>query len=461
MSEALLFCYLQARHDSFRAIPTQPIPPGPKQQTQPARKDVGGINQSTGGESHRHTQVNRETTQQISTAPVAPQPKPAAIPIPGISMTMQFQQPQIPMQFGGPGPQQMPITLPIGNAPQVPQQVYVHNIQSHLPHQAMIHQGQGLGFGPQISHQLAPQLGNLGIGLVTPQFAQQQQSGKFGGPRKTTVKITHPETHEELRLDKRTDSYADGGSSGQRTPNNVTQASQPISFTPSHYFPHLPPSSYNPSSIFFPTSTSVTAGSQPPRFSYPAGQGGQAITFTNPSVLNPMPGSKPLSPLHGPSEPLKSEPSLVTAPMAPNQGSAKPTAVPIVPKVGGPSVTISMPASKAEEPKLLKPPREATVVQPSDNKIPIDSSSNQLETTQTPGTTSGGCTVAVTSVVSTQRTLPGASWAPSIPSGDSGSIVIASDGKKKESLRRSDSLKDQPKKPSKMDLRSSQQHQPV
>ena len=460
---------MQARHGSFRAVPTQPIPSGPKQQLPTARKDVVAVNQSTSAESHPPVQVKRAIHQQIPTVQVAPPPKSAALHIPGISMAMPFQQPPIPMQFGGPGPQQMPMTLPIGNTPKVPQQMLVHNLKSHpLQPQAIIHQGQGLGFGPQISHQLGPQLGNLGIGIAAPQFAQQQQQpGKFGGPRKTIVKITHPETHEELRLDKRTDSYTDGASSGQRRPNNATPQSQPIaSFTPSRYFPQLQPGSYNPSPIFFPPSTSVTRGSQPPRFSYPAGQSGQAISFMNPSLLNPMSGSKPHPPLHGPSEPIKSEPSLVTVPPAPAQGSVKPTSGPNGPKVGGPSVTISMPVSKAEEPKLLKQPGEDTLVsQQRDGQVSTESSFQQPETfTQSSGTipltASGGHLSGVASVV-TQRALPGTSFDPATPSAEPGPVAVATDGKKREPVRRSDSLKDHLKKSSKKELRSSQQQQQV
>ncbi|XP_020249679.1 LOW QUALITY PROTEIN: eukaryotic translation initiation factor 4G-like [Asparagus officinalis] len=418
----------QAHHDSFRAVPTQPIPPGPKQKSEPARKDVVGIEQST---SELHPPV---------------------------------QQPPISMQFGTPVLQQMPMTLPIGNASQVPQQMFAHNLQSHpMQHQAMIHQGQGLGFGPQHGLQLGPQFGNLGIAITAPQFSQQQQQpANFGGPRKTTVKITHPETHEELRLDKRTNSHVNGSSSGQRLPRNAGPQSHTItSFTSSHYFPQMQPNSYNPSPIYFPTSTSLTTGSQPPRISYPAGQSGQAISFMNPSLLNPMPGSKSLPPFHSPSEMIKSEPPLVTAPPALPQGSVKPTAAPVGPKVGGPSVTISMPNNKAEETRFLKPAGEATFIdqcQQRNNASLTESSPQQSETlTQLSDITRGGRSVAAASVVSTKITYPGTSSAPAIPSVNSGSALLAIDSKKIEPIGRSDSLKDNQKKSSIKDLKPSQQ----
>ncbi|KAG5223455.1 eukaryotic translation initiation factor [Salix suchowensis] len=86
-----------------------------------------------------------------------------------------------------------------------------------------MHQGQSMNFtnpmGPQI-----PQLGSLAIGM-TSQYSTQQ-GGKFGSQRKTPVKITDPKTHEELRLDKRTDAYPDAGSSVLRSHLNVPQSSQ-------------------------------------------------------------------------------------------------------------------------------------------------------------------------------------------------------------------------------------------
>ncbi|KAE8679485.1 Eukaryotic translation initiation factor 4G, putative isoform 2 [Hibiscus syriacus] len=138
-------------------------------------------------------------------------------------------------------PMHMP--LPMGNAPQVQQHVFVPGLQAHqLPPQGMMHQGQGSGFSPPIGGQLPPHLGSLGMGIA-PQYPQQQ-GGKFGVPRKTTtVKITHPDTHEELRLDKRTDTHADGGASGP--------------------------------------SSQIAVNTQGPRFNYPISEGHQNISFMN------------------------------------------------------------------------------------------------------------------------------------------------------------------------------------
>ncbi|KAJ0961829.1 hypothetical protein J5N97_029657 [Dioscorea zingiberensis] len=182
----------QARHDSFRAMPTLPLPAAPKQQQQ-TRKDVGVTKQSSPGESHPQTQTKKEVHMQNPPAPTVALPKPSVLPVTGTPMpvSMPFQQPQVSLQFCGPGIQfqsqgvtagsvQMPLTFPVGGAPQVPQQMFVSALQSHpMQPQAIMHQGQGFSFAPQIGHQLPSQLGNLGI-AIGPQFGPQQP-GKFGG----------------------------------------------------------------------------------------------------------------------------------------------------------------------------------------------------------------------------------------------------------------------------------------
>ncbi|KAG1360712.1 eukaryotic translation initiation factor 4G [Cocos nucifera] len=442
----------QAHHGSFRGVPKVPISSGPQQPLQP-KKDASGVNQSDIGESLPPAQVKQDMHSQISAAPAVLLPKSSVLPIAGISMPMAFQQPQVPLQFGGPSPQlqsqgvaasslQMPMTLPIGHVPQVPQQMFLHGLQSHpLQPQLMMHQGQGLSFAPQTGHQLPPQLGNLGISIATQQFAQLQP-GKFGASRKTTVKITHPETHEELRLDKRTDSYTDGGFTHQRSLPNVTSQSQPVpSLFPSHFYPPLQPNTYNTSQMFFPTSTflpltssQMPSGSQAPRYSYPVGQIAQGITFMHQSVIKPMPGGKAGSPLHSLTEPMKVETVPVSSPSATVHGN----------KPGTASVTVSMPTSNAEAPTVLKPSREATSSHPqSDGKVSLEcsvwqskSASQPLETTQ----------AAVSSV-------------PDVPHEDYGPVEAGTGGRIKEPDERMNLLKDNQKKPNKKDFRHSQHPQ--
>ncbi|XP_038971432.1 eukaryotic translation initiation factor 4G-like [Phoenix dactylifera] len=445
----------QGRHGSFRGASKVPIPTGP-QQPQPPKKDAGGISQSNAGGSLPPAQVKQDMHSQISAAPAVPLPKSSVLPIAGISMPMAFQQPHVPLQFGGPNPQlqsqgvaasslQMPMTLPVGNVAQVPQQMFLHGLQPHLLQpQPMMHQGQSLGFASQMGHQLPPQLGNLGISIPTQQFAQQQP-GKFGAPRKITVRITHPETHEELRLGKRTDSYTDGSFTGQRPLPNVASQSQPLPpFTPSHYGPPLQPNAYNPSQMLFHTSTSLPltsspmpSGLQAPRYSYSVGQSGQAISITNPSVIKPVPGSKYGPPLHSLSESLKVEAVPVSASSAPVQGMAKSVVGLQGNKAGTSSVTVSMPISNAEAPRVSKHFGEATASHPQrDRKITVESSVLQSKS-------------ASQSLQTTQATT---SSVPVTPHGDFEPGETGTDCGGKEPVQKLDLLKDNHKLPNKRDL---------
>ncbi|XP_077244886.1 eukaryotic translation initiation factor 4G-like [Tasmannia lanceolata] len=443
----------QARHDSFRSVPTIPIPSAPKQQQQQQqqqlRKDGGGTNESNTVESHPPTLAKRDVHVQIPAAPVAVSTqKPSVPPITGKSMPMPFQQPQVPVQFGGPNSQipsqgvttgslQMPMPLAMGNAAQVQQPVFVSGLQSHpLQQQGMIHQG----FPPQIGHQFSPQLSNLGPGMAS-QFAQQQ-AGKFGGPRRP-VKITHPDTHEELRLDKRTDPYSDVSSSGPpRSHPNVALQSQSIpSFSPAphqmNYFSTVQPNSYNSPSVFFSpptslplTSTQMTSASSTSKYNYPVGQGVPTISFMNPSSHNLLSVGKSGPQMHVVSEPVNSEHVQVT--VKPPVGSPPE-------KIGTSSVTISSPASKGEPPKLLKQSGEPSFSsQKKDNEIGSDSGVQQPKS------------ISESSPNSTSSSVP-------IPVEESASVVTNAE-RRREPVRRSDSIKDQQKKQSKKEMRQSQQH---
>ncbi|CAK9133473.1 unnamed protein product [Ilex paraguariensis] len=349
----------QARHDLLRAGLTLPMPsiPIPKQQL--PRKDAGTVDQSNTDETHPTPKVKRgvqvsaashvvETQKpsvhtipgismqipfhqpqvpsqsntgetnpthkvkrdvQVSVAsPVVQTQKPSVHPIPGVSLQIPFHQPHVPIQFGGSSPQiesqgmtgtslpmPVPLHLQMGNLPQVQQPVFVAGLQPHpMQTQGIMHQGHGLNFSSSMGPQLPPQLGNLGIG-ITQQFSQQQ-AGNFGSTRKT-VKITHPDTHEELRLD---------GSSGQRTHPNVPPISQPIPlFPPAHPINYYP-NTYNASSPFFPapnslpsSNTSFTPISQAPRFYNQVSQGPPTASFIHSSALNSISVDKTNALLHG------------------------------------------------------------------------------------------------------------------------------------------------------------------
>ncbi|GFZ00726.1 eukaryotic translation initiation factor 4G [Actinidia rufa] len=126
----------QKRHqphlDSSRAVPTFPIPCVPKQQI--PRKDGGAGEQSNTGVANQMSKPKRGV--QISSAPAVTQTQtPSVHPVPGVSTPMPFHQPQVPVQFGGPYTHiqsqgitatfSLPMPIPMGNAPQWQQQVFV------------------------------------------------------------------------------------------------------------------------------------------------------------------------------------------------------------------------------------------------------------------------------------------------------------------------------------------------
>ncbi|KAL0374228.1 UNVERIFIED_CONTAM: Eukaryotic translation initiation factor 4G [Sesamum radiatum] len=195
----------QARQNSVRLNQAASIP------KPHSLKNDTGIPAQTNTVEAQPVSKSKRDTQVSAGAPVTQTQKPAVHHIPSMPMQLPFHQPQVPVQFGGPNPQiqsqamsgsslplPMQIPLPIANPP-MQQPMFISGLQPHPMHsQGIMHQGQNFNFSPQMGHQLPPQLGSMGINMA-PQF-HQQQVGKYGGSRKT-VKITHPETHEELRLD--------------------------------------------------------------------------------------------------------------------------------------------------------------------------------------------------------------------------------------------------------------------
>ncbi|XVF22872.1 hypothetical protein REPUB_Repub12eG0208700 [Reevesia pubescens] len=470
-----------ARHDSsFRSVPNLPTPV-PKQPL--PRKDSVSTDQSNPVEAHPVPKVKKDA--QASAAPPANQTlRPSLLNMPMTSMQMPFHhQPQVSMQFGGPNPQiqsqsvtatsiQMPMhmPLPMGNAPQVQQQVFVPSLQAHpLPPQGMMHQGQGLSFTPPIGGQLAPQLGNLGMGIA-PQYSQQQ-GGKFGVPRKTTpVKITHPDTHEELRLDKRTDKYSDGGSSGLRSHPNVPPQSQPIpSFAPAHPINYYS-NSYNTNSMFYPPPSSlplsgsqIAPNAQGPRFNYPVSQGHQNISFMNSAAAHgSVPVNKSVNLAHGTSESLNVESARdahnVTsyAPSGSTQVTIKPATFSVGEKVADSSFSSSLPV--VEKVGSLKPLVPASEVSSSQAQRDLDTcqessvqktkpGSESLTSKSLPASAKHSGGVPATNLV---EGLPSnsVSSAPAATSEECIPVVANNEGRR-ESLSRSNSIKDYQKKPGK------------
>ncbi|KAE8696831.1 Eukaryotic translation initiation factor 4G [Hibiscus syriacus] len=383
---------VQTCHDpAFRPVSNLHTPV-PKQQLR--KKDSVATDQSNSGEAHPALKVKKDV-QASAGAPVNQTQKPALLNMPMASIMPFHHQPQVSMQFGGPSTHirsqttsvQMPmhIPLPMGNGPQVMQQpVFVPGLQPHpLPPQGMIHQGQGLTFTQPLGGQHAPQLGNLRMGFA-PQYSQQQ-GGQFGVTRKTTpVKITHPETREELRLNKRIDTYLDGGSSGPRSHPNALPQSQPVpSFTPSHSVDYYS-NSYNTNSMFYPPPTSLSLSSsqvtvapngQGPRFNFPVGQSHQSISYMNSAAAHgSLPVKKPVNLRIGTSEP----PSLELAPDSHDVESSAPSGITWV-TVKPVNISVGEKVADSSLSTSLPPVEKARPVKPSTTSSECSSSQAQRD----------------------------------------------------------------------------------
>ncbi|XP_058205058.1 eukaryotic translation initiation factor 4G-like isoform X2 [Rhododendron vialii] len=366
----------QARHASSRTIPTFPVPSVPKQQI--TRKDAGAGDQSNTGGSHQMPKAIRDSP--ISSAPPVSQTHKASMhPIPGVSMPMPFHQPQVPVQFGVPNPQiqsqgmtatSLPMPFPMGNVPTLQQQVFVQSLQPHpMQPQGIMHQGPNLNFTTSMGPQLPPQSGNMGISNNL-QFTQQQVA-KFGLTR-IPVKITHPDTHEELRLDRRPNMLRDVGSTGPKSRPNVPPSQPVASIRPPHSMNYY--NSYNPNSLYFPgsssvplTSNQINPSSQAPRISYPISQGPQTVSFLNPSAHN--------SSFEVPHDVHKAKSS---APSASVPVTVKPAAASHVEKIAESSLGTNPPSvEKCGSPKFLEQPWEtsSTLLQ-RNSDTPLESSSH-------------------------------------------------------------------------------------
>ncbi|KAL6964926.1 hypothetical protein U1Q18_035981 [Sarracenia purpurea var. burkii] len=453
----------QARHDSTRAVPTIPIPSVPKQQM--PRKDGGAGDQSNSSEVHQMSKAKRDLQIPSAPPPVAQTQKPSIHPIPGVSMPMPFHQPQGPVQFGGPNPQiqsqgmgmtatSLPMPFPMGNPPQLQQQVFVPSLQPHvMPPQGMMHQGPSMNFTHQMGPQLPPQLGSLGIS-IGPQFPQQQ-AGTFVGSRKP-VKITNPHTHEELRLDRRADSFMDGGSSGPRSHPNVPPQSQPITSVPPPHPINYYPNSYNPGSLYFPgpssvplTSNQINPSSQPPRFSYPVSHGPPTISFMSPSAHNSY-SNKYSTLMHGIAESSGLEhsrdvPSAISsAPSASVQVTVKSAAGSHTEKIAESSLAIGSPSlEKDESPQFLQKPGESSSINlQKDSETWVESSSHQPKHSLTSLSLHGVSPLSVDGMVSNPLSSP-----PPVPHEESTPVVThGTEVGRREPISRSDSIKDQQKK---------------
>ncbi|KAH7848282.1 hypothetical protein Vadar_000630 [Vaccinium darrowii] len=449
----------QARQASERAMPTSfPIPSVPKQQI--TRKDgVAGDQPNTGG-AHQMSKAKRDSPA-TSAPPVTQTHKASMHPIPGVPMQMPFHQPQVPVQFGGPNPQiqsqgmtttSLPMPFPMGNAPPLQQQFFVQSLQPHpMQPQGIMHQGPNLNFSNPVGPQMPPQLGTLGISNNL-QFTQQQVA-KFG-PTRISVKITHPDTHEELRLDRRPDMHRDVGSIGPRSRPNVPQ-SQPIApVPPPHPINYYSNSLYLPGSSSVPlTSNQINTSSQAPRISYPVGQGPQTLSLLNPSAHN--------SSFEVPHDVQKVK-SLVPPVSVPV--TVKPAAGSRVEKIAELSVTTNPPSvDKCESPKFLQPGETSSTFLQRDSETPLESSSHQPKDgpklTSSPLPVDGKHPNAA-SPFPVEGTASKALLSPPPISLEGSTPVLphSTDERRRETVNRSASIKDPQKKQMKKGL-SQPQHQ--
>ncbi|CAI8612435.1 unnamed protein product [Vicia faba] len=440
----------QARHDSSRPVPSVPTPAVPKQlpvpKPLPANKDTGVVDQSKGGETHTGTRAKKDT-QSTHLPPPSLMHKPSVIPISGMSMPMPYHQPHAPVHFGVPNPQIQPRSmsttslqrpLPIANAAQMQHQVFVPSFQPHPMHpQGIMHQGQSMGFTPQIGHQMVHQLGNIGMG-ISPQYSPQQ-GGKFAAPppRKTTpVKITHPDTHEELRLDKRANAYSDGGSSGAR-PHSVIPSQSPSvqSFPashPSNYYQSNSPFYQTPSSLPL-SSSQITPTTQPPRINYPANRGPPNVGFANSVSHNSLPVNKTVASISGIVEPPNREFSR-DVPSAISSTVSRASYVSIKPSGSG--VVISSFSDSISGAKKDGSPSSLVTSSDACSSVPPKGSDTCSEISSEQST------------VASCEKLTSASLLPSSSSLSKNMVpdVSKNEGRNKETLSRSNSLKDNQKK---------------
>ncbi|XP_010524450.1 PREDICTED: eukaryotic translation initiation factor 4G-like [Tarenaya hassleriana] len=382
--------HAQMHQSSFKQVPD---PPSPVLKQDLPNKVMD--NHSINKEAHATAKEKRDV-QVAHVTPPSPTQKPTGLPIRMPSVQTPYQHPQVPhpVHFGGPNmhlpPQNvsatpfqmpMPMALSMGNTPQIQQQMFLQGLQSHpMPHQGMMHQAQGMGFATPIGAQIHPQLGHMGVGVgvgVSPHH--EQHGGKFGGQRKVTpVKITHPDTHEELRLDRRGDNYSDSRSVAAIHPN-MPPRSQPVpSFAPRPV--NYMQSSYNTNAMFPPVSvplnsSPMTSNSQAPRFNFPA-QGSQSGQVVYQSAHSS-------SQLIRPTAPSRSSSVSSSAPHERDSQYAISSGAPATAKV---TVKPAAASEKLGSPQVMRSSGEVNISYPQKN---VDSGSMSSSQQMKPGSVSG------------------------------------------------------------------------
>ncbi|KQJ83878.2 eukaryotic translation initiation factor 4G isoform X1 [Brachypodium distachyon] len=347
--------------DSCKMLARNPSSPTHQQlQKQDGRKNV--INASQSDTMHKYPSTKPKISVQIP-APYTPNiaPPPFMLPVNGRPLHVAFQQkqPQVPVEFRGPGVQMQSIgsvsgsvpvkmAMPMGNAPHVPP-FFVHGAHPRaLQQPAFIHQGQGMGCAPPASPHL-PQLGNM---RITQELSQHQP--RSSDEQKRTIRITHPETHEELTLDRRGHSYMDAVSV-QMPQHNMNQLVQPApTFSPLHKV-YYRPNMYNAGNIYLPNTSTVPVSNrqmcpkmQPPTHNFDP-TNSQAITSISPPMANPWldASSRPPTNLSAATEVSNFKGLVPSTISPPGQGALKPCTI-------FPSSQTSISTCMAETPMFLR-----------------------------------------------------------------------------------------------------------
>lgn len=172
----------------------------------------------------------------------------------GVSVaTSSFQQLDFQFKFGMSRPNawsqgafesvQMSIHSPIAGSSQFQASAYRPSFQPYALQPQVIQNGQGLSLSTTIGHHFgSPSVNNDGILLM------HVQNDVSNAKRKMSIKITHPETKEELKLDELAKPKHDNGSAGTRA--QFTMQLQPQPFTCGNsllmnYFPHMQPNPFS------------------------------------------------------------------------------------------------------------------------------------------------------------------------------------------------------------------------
>ncbi|KAK4728398.1 hypothetical protein R3W88_021386 [Solanum pinnatisectum] len=243
---------IQARSSPFR--PLQLLPSSTPHQPQ-LREDIGKPMNKNPDPQHSHERDLPVHVQVPAAQAVGSMQKLSSLPFPGVPVNPPFLQPHGPVQFGMPGPQvqhqgipcssfpmPMPMPLPVGNPNQVRHPPFVPGLQPHpMQLQGAMQHGQMMNFPSTFGHQLSTPFGNMGVG-IPPQFGQHVRKVNS----RKSVKITHPDTHEELKLDEKVDMKLDGGSSGLAIHHPGGLPSHPMHYGPSRPMSFSPQMSPNP-----------------------------------------------------------------------------------------------------------------------------------------------------------------------------------------------------------------------